>query len=192
MARPREFDEAEVLDRALEVFWEKGYDGASIEDVVHATGLGRASLYGAFGDKEGIYRRVLDHYLARLARGVADVRPDMTATEQLRALFRGWVGATCPDRGPRGCFLLLAGTAGGDAPALQETLDASVSRTRQLLVPILRRGQAEGDVSSRSSPEDLAELLVVFLQGIAVSARAGWSREKLERVVDEAIARLGP
>jgi len=192
MARPREFDEAEVLDRALEVFWEKGYDGSSIEDIVHATGLGRASLYGAFGDKERIYRRVLDHYLARLARGVADVRPDMTAAEQLRALFRGWVGATCPAQGPRGCFLLLAGTAGGDAPALKETLDASLARTRELLVPILRRGQAEGDVSRRSSAEDLAELLVVFLQGIAVSARAGWSREKLDRVVDEAIASLGP
>jgi len=66
MARPREFDEDVVLGKVLSVFWERGYDGTSVEDLVERTGLGRASLYGAFGDKERLFERALALYLSRL------------------------------------------------------------------------------------------------------------------------------
>ncbi len=110
MARPREFDEQVVLDRALETFWSKGYDGTSVEDLVEATGLRRASLYGAFGDKEQLFTKVLDHYMAKADAMEAVPAASLPAREALSTLTSSWVLGMCPKDGPRGCFLSMAGT----------------------------------------------------------------------------------
>src|SRR5688572_25049598 len=106
MARPRQFDESSVLDRALDLFWSKGYEATSVQDLVDATGLGRASLYGAFGDKEQLFNRVLSHYMARVAEEMSALDAEPSAARALERLFTGWLSFTCPKSGPRGCFLL--------------------------------------------------------------------------------------
>src|SRR6516164_5154650 len=106
MARPREFDEGEVLDRALATFWEHGYEGTSIDDLVAATGLGRASLYGAFGDKEQIFARALERYCAHLGDSLAVGGDEPSARAALERLLRTLVVKSLPRSGPRGCFLL--------------------------------------------------------------------------------------
>src|SRR3954468_19661314 len=107
VARPREFDENEVLDRALETFWSKGFDGTSIQDLIASTGLARASLYGAFGDKQQLYERVLEHYASQNAgRIMVPVDLEAPLRHALEQLLVGWVGLTCPKAGPRGCFLV--------------------------------------------------------------------------------------
>src|SRR5579871_5573106 len=115
MARPREFDEGEVLDRALATFWEHGYEGTSIDDLVTATGLGRASLYGAFGDKERIFEKVLERYCSHLGDPLA-AGAEGSARAALERLLRTLVLKSSPKSGPRGCFLLSA-VVGGDTPA---------------------------------------------------------------------------
>lgn len=190
MARPREFDETEVLDRALETFWSKGFDGTSIQDLIASTGLARASLYGAFGDKSLLYQRVLEHYAARMsADGGHGAMVTVDAALPLRAaleqLLVGWVGLTCPKAGPRGCFLVLAGTQGNDNAFAREALSAALRKTERLLSDVLRRGQERGELAAGCDVSALARLLVVLVQGISICARAGWGQDRLRSVVDE-------
>lgn len=190
MARPREFDESEVLDRALQTFWSKGYEGTSIQDLVDATGLGRASLYGAFGDKEQLYRRVLDRYLERMADMDALAASAPTVRGGFEAIFKIWIGATCQKSGPRGCFLQLAGTAGGDATFARDTLSGSLRHMERLFVELVKRGQASGELPSERDATSVARLLVVVVQGLGTLARAGWGQERLRSAVEEALAQV--
>jgi TetR/AcrR family transcriptional repressor of nem operon len=190
MARPREFEEKEVLDRALDVFWTRGYEATSVQDLVDATGLGRASLYGAFGDKAQLFGRVLDHYVAKLAGPTTSLTAGKSAREALEGLLYGWLAATCPKEGPKGCFLVLSGTAREDSPAAREALAATMARMEKLLEGLIVQGQDRGELARRAEPRALAPFLLVVIQGIATTARAGWSRERLRPVVEEALAHL--
>lgn len=189
LGRPREFDEREVLERALETFWSQGYDGTSIQDLVKATGLARASLYGAFGDKGQIYERVLEHYSARMEGGGGSpaLDPSLPLRASLEQLFCGWINLTCPKAGPRGCFLVLAGTQGSDSPMARDALVAALKKTEKLLADTLRAGQERGQLAADRDVASLARMLVVYVQGIATVARAGWGQDRLRASVDEVL-----
>ncbi|MBC7792726.1 MAG: TetR/AcrR family transcriptional regulator [Clostridia bacterium] len=189
MARPREFDEDEVLDKALMTFWSKGYDGTSIEDLVQSTNLGRASLYGAFGDKEGLFRRVLDHYLARMVSVTRDSTRG-TALEALRGIALGWIGGCCAVDRPLGCFLSLAGTNGTSAAFVRDTLRIFLNDLQDALAELIDRGQLAGELRGSGDPSRLAALLMVTQQGVATAARAGVSADQLRQAVEEAIAHV--
>lgn len=187
MARPREFDEDMVLDRALEAFWAKGFEGTSIEDLVQATGLGRASLYGAFGDKEALFQRVVEHYQQRLGEPARLLEDAGSARKALEILMRSWVGSTCPRKGQRGCFLIMAGSS-GDGPAFaRDALASSLTKLEKTLAELIRAGQASGELAKGRDPTAVARLLVTLVQGIATSARAGWGTDRLNDVVEEAL-----
>lgn len=190
MARPREFDESEVLDRALHAFWSKGYEGTSIQDLVGATGLGRASLYGAFGDKEQLYRRVLDRYTERMADLDALAASASSTRVAFETIFKLWIGATCQKSGPRGCFLQLAGTAGGDASFARDALSGSLRHMERLFVEMVKQGQASGELPVDRDPTAIARLLVVVVQGLGTLARAGWGQERLRSAVEQALAHI--
>jgi len=193
MARPRTFEENEVLERALTVFWNRGYDGTSIEELVQQTGVGRASLYGAFGDKEHLFQRVVEHYVSKLDDGALVADTPRSARNLLEVLMARRVSMLCPQTGPRGCFLLLSGTSGGSAELTREMLARAMVQTRELMEAILRRAQREGALGLHEDVGVLAQFLVVVLQGIAASARAGVSTQELSSVAQLAVERvLGP
>lgn len=187
LGRPREFDEREVLERALETFWSQGYDGTSIQDLVKATGLAKASLYGAFGDKEQIYERVLEHYATRAEGASPAPDPSLPLRASLEQLLFGWINLTCPKAGPRGCFLVLAGTQGSESPLARDALVASLKKSEKLLADTLRGGQERGELAADRDVGSLARMLVVYVQGIATVARAGWGQERLRASVDEVL-----
>lgn len=187
MARPREFDEIEVLERALQTFWSKGYDGTSVEDLVQATGLGRASLYGAFGDKERLFARVLDHYVAKAEALDPEPSEDTPPEAALRAMATRWVNGTCPTEGPRGCFLSLSGTSGASADFVRETWQRSSAHRQRVLAKLIARGQESGAFRSKGDPKDLARFLIVLQQGLSTAARAGTSKRELSAAMKEAI-----
>ncbi|MEZ4393745.1 MAG: TetR/AcrR family transcriptional regulator [Polyangiales bacterium] len=189
MARPREFDEDEVLERALGLFWSRGYDATSVQDLVDATGLSRASLYGAFGDKDALFRKVLDRYVER-ASPLGALDRSLPAPEALRALVRAWVDGACDARGPRGCFLLLTATSSNDATSAQQILAASVADTERKLAAYLRERRAAGELPEGRDPKDLARLLVVTQHGVASMARAGVDRALLRAASKEALAHV--
>jgi AcrR family transcriptional regulator len=185
MVRPREFDEDAVLDAALQQFWAHGYEATSIEDLVQATGLGRASLYGAFGCKEQLFARVVDRYLSK-APSLSASGAATSPRAALEQMAQQWVDGVCAKRGPRGCLLSLA--ASGDGPAcVRATVEAARRTQHQRLAALIARGQSMGELATGREPEALARFLFVTQQGVATAARAGVSREELAEAVREAL-----
>jgi TetR/AcrR family transcriptional repressor of nem operon len=192
MARPREFDEGEVLDRALATFWEHGYEGTSIDDLVAATGLGRASLYGAFGDKEQIFARAVERYCARVGDSLVLGGAEPSARAALARLLRALAAKSSPKSGPRGCFLLST-AVGGDAPsAAREAYTEYMTRLERVLTSLVRRGQESGELTRAADAPSVARMLAVLLQGISASARAGRSSAQLETAIETALALVAP
>src|ERR1700755_1152627 len=107
MARPRKFDEGDVVAAARDEFWTRGYAATSVEDLTAATGLGKGSLYGAFGDKHGLYLRALDDYIASSIDAVRSARrdPAFTAYDRLARHIRTQVKLLIADRDRRGCMM---------------------------------------------------------------------------------------
>jgi AcrR family transcriptional regulator len=193
MARPREFDEGEVLDLALATFWEHGYEGTSIDDLVEATGLGRASLYGALGDKERIFARALERYCARMGEALENTGGEgPSARGALGRLLRTMVINSSPKSGPRGCFLLST-AVGGDAPSVvREAYAEYVTRLERALVGLVRRGQERGEFTRVADAQSVARMLAVLLQGIAAGARAGRSKAQLHATIETTLELLAP
>ena len=190
MGRPREFDETEVLDRALEVFWRKGYEGASVEDLVQATGLSRASLYGAFGDKDKLFERAIERYREHSADIAAIVAAAPTATEGLQLVLHTVLSNSCSRSGPRGCFLLAAGTSGQGPAVAREALRDNLDQLERVFVELVGRGQRSGEFRRSGDATAQARLLVVLLQGLASTARGGWGKDRLEAAAQAALAQL--
>jgi len=182
MSRPREFDEDQVLDQVLKTFWMRGYEGTSIDDLTAATGLARASLYGAFGDKTQLFERAITRYTEKISDLAELVTVAPSVREGLRRMFSRWIEVACPSSGPKGCFLLLSAGLGPSESDLASKLDT--------LEAAIRRAQASGEFAHTREPRDLAALLSVVLQGIATGARVGASREELSRSASAALALL--
>jgi AcrR family transcriptional regulator len=192
IARPRGFDEDDVLERALATFWEHGYEGTSIDELVAATGLGRASLYGAFGDKEQIFARALERYCARVGDSLGMDSDEPSARAALERMLRAMVTNASPRSGPRGCFLLSA-AVGGDAPsAARDAYADYTARLERALTALVRRGQESGEMPRAGDAHSLARMLTVLLQGVAASARAGRSKAQLEAAIETALALVAP
>lgn len=184
MARPREFDEAEVLEHALRVFWERGYDATSVEDLTAATGLGRASLYGAFGDKQGLFDRALAHYMKRAAIPLEQLAEAPSVRAGLRALFEQQIAASCPAKGPRGCFLLLSGVTGEHQRHAERLMHDSMKATELAIQKAITRGRKSGELPQDVSPSEAAHFLAFALQGLSLGARAGRTRHELSSLAD--------
>jgi TetR/AcrR family transcriptional repressor of nem operon len=188
MARPREFDEDQVLDAVVATFWSRGFDATSIQDIVEVTGLSRASLYGAFGDKERLFERAMARYAARLESVAAEASADPSPLRALERLLNSWLSVVCSKDKPRGCFLVAAGTEKDDDSFARATLREEQKKMELLLTKLIERARKQGEITKSADPPALARLLVVMQQGLASAARAGWSRERLDTVVAQALA----
>ncbi|MBP0592268.1 TetR/AcrR family transcriptional regulator [Paraburkholderia sp. LEh10] len=184
MARPREFDEDEVLQQALHVFWEKGYDAASLADLQEATGLTKSSLYKAFESKEGLFRRVLDRYnrdhLAFRVRALAQPTPRLIA----ESLLDGIVDLHTGKHTPSGCLVTLSALAcSADARPLSEELSASRNEFERRLRERFESVKGAGRLPEGMTPHDAAAFISTFIQGLAVQARGGATRRQLRQLV---------
>jgi AcrR family transcriptional regulator len=184
--RPRGFDRAEALRRAMEVFWEHGYEGTSIGDLTAAMGIRPPSLYAAFGSKEALFREAVALY--EEAEGeppLCALREASTARDGIEAMLRAHVRAyTAPGR-PTGCMVVLAATT--YTPSTAGIRDFLAEQRRQSIVAVrerLARGQAEGDVPPGADIDALAAYVMSVQFGMSVQARDGASREELSAVVD--------
>ncbi|MFO0697366.1 MAG: TetR family transcriptional regulator [Polyangiales bacterium] len=183
--RPRSFDPDVVLERAMVVFWQRGYDATGVAELEAATGLGRQSLYGAFGDKRALFARVVDFYFARVLKpGLVDVLDaEGSPRANLERLFGQWIAlASAPDF--HGC---LVGNAIGDLRAGDEEMAALLQRKLTLVedafARVLRRAVAEGEVRADLDVRDTARSLVTTAQGLAVVAKVRRDRAFVRAVV---------
>ncbi len=163
MARPRKFDEDEVVATARQVFNETGYHGTSVDDLSRATGLSKGSLYGAFGDKASLFQRVFDDYCAASDEGAAALLdgPEDQALDRARAWLRSVEGPS--DR--RGC-LLANGAIAARSLAAFETLIDSLRR-------LVEQAQRAGLVDPDADPEALGGLILATHRGLEALAKAG-------------------
>ncbi len=184
IGRPRAFDMDEALDRALQVFWQKGYEGASLSDLTAAMGINRPSLYAAFGDKEALFRQALDRYREGHAGYLREALQESTARAVAERLLRGVVDLLTNPQTPPGCLMVQGALACGEAadPVRQELISrraAGEAAIRQRF----KRAKTEGDLPPDSNPADLARYIATVIHGLAVQSAGGASRAELLRVV---------
>jgi AcrR family transcriptional regulator len=186
--RPRQFDAGAALDAALQVFWQRGYEGASLSDLTKAMRINRPSLYAAFGDKASLFRRVLDHYSDANACHLAEALAQPTSLGVVRHLLNGTVGRLTSGREPRGCLFVHGALAcGSETEPIRKELNSRRGIVEDALRDRLRRAKTEGDLPSNASPADLAKFVNTVLHGMSVQASAGSPRKDLQRVADLAL-----
>ena len=185
--RPREFDVEEALAAALRVFWEKGYDGASLTDLTEAMGVTRPSLYAAFGNKEALFKRALDLYESEKLAYVGAALAAPTAKGVAERLLEGTIAnvtSECP-----GCLGVIASVScrSPDSPIQQDVRELART-TRAAMVDRMQRAIDEGDFIVPVEAEAMTQYLMAVLQGLAVQASGGASREQLRQVADATLA----
>ncbi len=176
--RPRQFDETDALDRAMAVFWAKGYDGTTVDDLVAGTGVGRPSLYATFGDKETLFLKCLDRYLRRAGEtSVAAFHAAPTAREAVGAFLRQTVMMTAADGG-RGCMMGNVASVVTD-PKVREFTVRAMELPARFIEQRFAAGVADGELPAGFPSALRARQVVDFSMGLALRARLGASREAL-------------
>jgi len=189
--RGKTFDPDSKLDVAVDLFWRRGVDATSMQDIVDALGVNRGSLYATYGDKEQLWRATLSRY-CDLVYGqlLAILAEEGALLPRLRGLLEALAD---PDSGrPRGCLIVNAITERlpHDAGTL-EIVDHQVARVEGALLEAFRAAEAAGEISARRSSRQLARFVVATIQGLYVLDRAGASRETMADVIDVAMSALG-
>ncbi len=189
MGRQRAFDPEKALDAVLCVFWRKGYEGASYADLTEAAGVERPALYAAFGNKEALFRRALDRYYERYLDYIPQALQLPTTREVVSHIFfkAADLHTRYPDR--TGCLGINGVLAGSDdaEPVRQALIDHRAAGEAQLRERF-ELGVKEGDLPATAKPAVLAAFVMAVLHGMAVQAKAGFSREMLEAVAEQAMA----
>ena len=193
MGRPREFDVDKALDLALQVFWRKGYEGASVADLTETMGITKPSLYSAFGNKEELFRKALDRYVDGPGGyfQVALAKPTMRAVVE-HLLFESAAAVTDPNH-PPGCLAVQGALSCGDAAeSIKQELMSRRAKGEQDLRDRFERAIAEADLPEGSDAGDLAAYLSAILQGMAVQAAGGTTREQLRKIAEMALRTWPP
>src|SRR5579864_6259150 len=178
VGRPRAFDIDKALDRALKVFWRKGYEVASLLDLTKAMGINRPSLYAAFGNKEALFRKAIDRYRKGPASHVRAALQEATARAVVERLLSGSIELITDARNPRGCFMVQSALACGDtADSVRREMVKQRISGEAALRARFERAIAEGDLASNSDPADLARYVTLVTYGMAVQAAGGATRD---------------
>jgi AcrR family transcriptional regulator len=181
--RKRQFDTDQALERALVVFWARGYEGTTLPELTAAMGINRPSLYAAFGNKEQLFRKALNHYQTGPQSFLAEALKKPTARGVVKALFSGFVRNQRGTAKARGCMIVSGAlTCGEEAEAVRREL----ARLREAAVTVIRerfeRAVQEGDLPKGSDCSTLARYIVTVLNGLAVQAVSGATEQELRRV----------
>lgn len=184
MARSKEYDENEVLRKAMELFWHQGYEKTSMQDLVEHMGIHRRSMYDTFGDKHSLFMKALDRFVEMMGSKIdAQVKQQQSAKQAIRRLFE--LAIHHNDQQPVGC--LLVNTAVELAIHDQEAAEMVTkifSKTESLLRELLLRGQKSGEIPVHHDAEKLSQFLNNSLVGLRVMVKTTDNKEKLAAIID--------
>ena len=192
--RPRGFDKDAALARAMDVFWLKGYEGASMADLTAAMGIASPSLYAAFGGKEELFRQALDYYVKHegdLIWGAA-LRTE-TAYETVETFLMQTARVFTRRSRPSGCLVVLSALHPGEhSETVRKELAEHRAQTVKQLRERLRQGVERGEISPAADLDAIAKYYVTVQQGMSIQARDGASRQQLEQIARAALAAWRP
>jgi TetR/AcrR family transcriptional regulator, transcriptional repressor for nem operon len=192
MPRKKEFDEFEVLQRAMEIFWHKGYEATSIQDLVEQMGINRGSLYGTFTDKRALFLAVIQYYDETvISTVVSELQQARSARRAIEDYIRQAAERAAGDRERRGDFLTNSAVElGPHDPEAERRLQASLRRIESAFFEALVHARAKGEIKTRRDLKDLARFLTSSMQGIRVMARVNPDRDSLLAIADIVISSL--
>jgi TetR/AcrR family transcriptional repressor of nem operon len=183
MARPREFDADDALERATRLFWTKGFEQTSLDELCAATGLGRSSLYAAFGDKRALYLRTLARYEERSAARIAAALAGKPIREGLAAFLGALIDDIVAGPGRRGCFI---GNCAAELARLDRSAAAQVRASLERIEAAFRHAlvgaKERGELSVQADPAALARFLTAGIQGLRLVGKANPERVALEDI----------
>lgn len=183
VGRPRTFDTEKALEKAMKVFWRRGYEGATLPELTKAMGINRPSMYAAFGNKESLFRKVMEKYASGPGAQMCAALQLTTARAVAEAMLHASTELLGNTKNPKGCLGIQGALACGDsADGVRKDLANRRRAQEAALRERFERAQAEGDLTARANAADLARYICTVMQGMSVQASGGTGREELETV----------
>jgi len=186
--RVRQFDADVALDRALDVFWARGYEGATLPELTKAMGINRPSLYAAFGNKEQLFRKALDRYQSGPLTFLTEALNKPTARAAAEAIFSGFIRMQRNRVKGRGCLIVSGALASGEDA---EVVRRELAQLRQSIVAVFRkrfeRAVADGDLPKGTDCATLGRYIATVLNGLAVQVASGTTEKELRLVAATAM-----
>lgn len=179
--RPRKFDLDEALNTALNLFWRHGYEGTSIAALAEAMGINVPSLYAAFGGKEELFQKTVDHYIKNPASYLPEALREPTAERVIEKLLLGAIAMVSNPQHPNGCLLVHGALASSPlAEPIQKELVRRRSKAEAVVRQRFERSASEGDLPKDLDPASLAHFVMTTIWGLSVQASGGATRRQLE------------
>ena len=192
MSRPKEFNPDDAIEKAMQVFWHKGYEATSMEDLLTAMDLNRGSLYDTFGDKRTLFLKVMDRYCTTFAGPKFSLLDQPgPALPTLRRFISGMIEGGLADPQRRGC--LIANTVMELSPHEKEiagTLRQALKMVEDTFFKVLARAKQQGELKPDKDPRALARFLTTMMQGTIVMIKAGASTDVVKQTAETALSIL--
>jgi AcrR family transcriptional regulator len=193
LGRPRAFDPDEALEKALEVFWQKGYEGTSLTDLTKAMGINKPSLYSTFGNKEELFLKAIDLYSKRPCGFFAPSLEQASVFDVAASLLRGAALSLADNSHPQGCVLVQGALACSEEnSSIKMALIKRRLEGEDALKDRFERALAEGDIPINISPAILARYLMTLLNGMTIQSTNGASPEQLMEIAEFSLSILFP
>jgi AcrR family transcriptional regulator len=178
--RPRVFDMDEALEKALKIFWARGYEGASIAELTKTLGVNKPSLYAAFGNKEELFYKALMRYATGPVAFVNDVLKEPTARKVAESFLVKAAEFLTDPQHPKGCMIVQGALSSGEnAELVRNTLIQFRHSYENQLAERFAKAIVDGDLSSDANPKCLAKYLATLHQGMSVQASSGATKDAL-------------
>jgi len=195
MARKKEFNPQKAVHQAMEVFWQKGYDGTTLDDLCSAMNIRRGSLYGTFKDKRSLYIEAINHYVRLNYPSELAISEDMSPLATLRQMFQAMVDDAVNDKQQRGCMMIntITELTNNDDPEMvqiAELCNNSVAQVQQLFVDLLTEAQSQGEIAAHVNIKAKAQFLLNALMGIRITGMIHRDRRVLENIMEETLSVL--
>ncbi|MDT3428440.1 AcrR family transcriptional regulator [Paenibacillus forsythiae] len=186
--RPRTFDNTEALKSALQVFWQKGYEGTSLSDLTEAMKINRSSLYATFGSKEQLFNQALDLYFEGPPKLTSAAFNESTARAVAERFLHVTADSVTNPSTPRGCLTIRGAIAcGEDAESVRQELVSRRVESEMALRHRFEQAKSPGDLPAGSDPAALARYIMTIAEGMSIRAADGSTREELQDVIDIAM-----
>jgi TetR/AcrR family transcriptional repressor of nem operon len=193
MARTKDFDEAEVLNKAVNIFWLKGYNGTSMQDLVDGLGISRSSLYDTYGDKHTLFIKALESYQCLNSQKFREIiTGDQPAKETIKQLLEYVINSLLNDKSQKGCFMVNAEVEVAlHDKQVSEMIQKNDQQIEEAFYMVVKNGQNKGEIANHQDARALARFMFNTIKGVQVTAKSTNERAVFDDIVNLAVSVLG-